>query len=368
MSTIKCINGHEESDSTALHLKCSTCGAALQYKDPCLQQLKTLPKVELTFEKVSMVFVGVPTPPGSALAEDKDVFTSSILLGENEMEKVESFTLRRADATSWLDFYSKYLSKLGRWMKFIGLDRSHYRFLIVDTRKSLSVLALAAIQQSWKNTIVLAITADQTSTLIEQNTSFVAIGTALKQGLPVIAVSTSYVEELIFYTERGGLVVRAQALIPILSLLVSGVDSVMDMMGNDSRLGIKEHCLSAILSASEKVYPSVENALSAQESSFSIEAKKADVVTACLLAFAPIDIRNRIEKAFAKYRRQDLKDAISADHEGYPRDGGATLFSSSLYDLLMIYGLKEGLTYESLKKGYDSIASKVPELSLEKVV
>ncbi len=201
MSTIKCINGHEQSETAALHLKCTVCGGLILYKEVCVRELPNLPKAELTFEKISLIFAGM-SKPSSLPFENKDVFVCSISLGDDEIENVEEFVLRRTDASSWLDFYSKYLDKLGGWMKFVGLDKSDYRLLIVDTRKPISVLALAAIQKSWRNTIVLGIIADQTSTLIEQNTSYVAIWTALKQGLPVIAVSTSYVDELIFYTEK----------------------------------------------------------------------------------------------------------------------------------------------------------------------
>ena len=333
------------------------------YKDACVEQIENLPKVDAVFEKISMVFVGLPMA-SSISTDNKDVYVSSVLAGDEENESVQAFTLSRTDASSWLDFYSKYLGKLDRWMKFVGLGKSHYRIIVVDTRKPISVLALAAIPSSWKNTIVIAVTGDQTSTLIEQNTSYAAVGTALKRGLPIVAISTSFVDELIFYTEKEGLVVRAQALVPILYRLISSIDAVMDTMGNDSRLGVKEHCFSAILSASEKVYPSVESALYAQESSFSIIAKKSDITTACLLAFAPADVLTRIDKIFAKYRRDELKDAIGADHQGYPSDGGS---SSGIYDLLMIYGIKDGLASQALKSGYDSVASKVPELSLARV-
>ena len=333
------------------------------YKEACLQ-LQNLPKPEPAFEKVSVIFAGLPK--SSLLeGENRDVYVASIAAGDNdEFEKIETFTMRRSEAVSWFDFYSKYLDKLQAWMKFVGLGRSHYRLLVVDTRKPLSVLVLAAISQFGKNTIVFAVTADQTSTLIEQNNSYAAISTALKKGFPVVAASASYLDDLIFYTENDGLVVRSQALMPVLHLLVSSIDTVTDMLGNDVRLGVREHCLSAILSASEKVYPSVDDVLYTQESSFSINAKKADIATAYLLAFAPLDVLNRIDKAFAKYRRQELKEVIGADHQGYPRDAGS---SSALYDLMMIYGIKEGSTYAPLKKGYDSVASKVPDLRIEKV-
>ncbi len=357
---IKCINGHDQPDS-ALHLKCSSCGGIVLFEDASAQ-LQKLPKVDPVFEKVSMVFVGLASLP--PLVQNKDIYVSSILVGDTESEKVEAITLGRTQAKSWFEFYSRYLGKLEHWMKFVGMDRSPYRLMVVDTRRAASVLALASIEPSWRNTIVLAITGDQTSTLIEQNTSYVAITTALKKGFPVIAVSTSYVEELVFYVEKEGLVIRSQALFPIIYRLVSAVDSVMDMLGNDVRLGIKEHCLAAILSASEKVYPTVESALVAQEASFSINADKTDVATASLLAFAPADVLNRINKAFANYRRQELKSAVGADHQGYPREDGST---AALYDLLMIYGIKQGLTYQSLKTGYDSIARMAPELSMERV-
>lgn len=331
------------------------------YGEACVQQLQSLPKVKPAFENVSVIFAGLKR--SSFAVEEKDVYVSSIQAGDDESENTESFIMRRSEATSWFEFYTKYLDRLCGWMKSVGLGRSPYRLLVVDTRRPISVLTVAAAEQFGKNTIILAITADQSSTLIEQNTSYVAICTALNHGFPLIAVSTSYVDDLIFYTESDGLLIHSQALTPITHLLATSIDSVTDMMGNDVRLGIKEHCLSAILSASGKVYPSVDDVLYAQESSLSTNSKKADVATAYLLAFAPVDILNRIDKAFAIYRRQELKDVIGTDHQGYVRDS-----SLALYDLMMVYGIKEGSTYAPLKSGYDAVANKVFELSIERVL
>jgi hypothetical protein len=355
---IKCINGHEQS---TLHLTCGKCGGLVLYKDACIRELGVLPKIKPPFENVSVVYAGLKATPFEV--EGRNVFVSSIQVGDDESEKVESFTIRRSEATSWFDFYSRYLDKLNKWMKFVGLGKSPYRLLVVDTRRPISVLVLEAVSQFLKNTIILAIVADQSSTLIEQNTSYVAICTALKHGLPVIAVTTSYLDDLIFYTESGGLVVRFDALTPLTHLLVGSIDGIMDMMGNDVRLAIKEHCLSAILSASDKIYPSSDNVLYAQESCLSIEAKKEDIVTAYLLAFASADEVGKIDKAFVSYRRQKLKDVIASDHQSYLRDS-----SSAVYDVLMIYGVKEGSIYGPLKKGYDAIAGKVPEMNLQRLV
>jgi hypothetical protein len=357
LSTIKCINGHEQP---SLHLTCGRCGGLVLYEEACIRELGALPKTNPPFEKVSLVYAGLRAAP--FVIEERNVFVSSIQVGDDESEKVESFTIRRSEATSWFDFYSKYLDKLNNWMKFTGLGRSPYRLSVVDSRRPISVLVLEAVSQFPRNTIVLAIVADQTSTLIEQNTSYVAICTALKHGLPVIAVTASYLDDLIFYTESGGLVVRSEALTPLTHLLVGSIDGIMDMMGNDVRLAIKEHCLSAILSASDKIYPSPDNALYAQESGLSIDAKKEDIATAYLLAFASVDDVGKIDKAFASYRRQKLKDVIASDHQSYLSDS-----SSAVYDIMMIYGVKEGSTYGPLKKGYDAIASKVPEMNLQRL-
>jgi hypothetical protein len=358
MNAIKCINGHEQPSP---HLTCAKCGGVVLYKDACVQELGVLPNIKQDFENVSVLFAGLKVSPFEV--EGGDVFVSSVQVGDGQSEKIESFMIRRSEATSWFDFYSKYLDKLSRWMKFAGLGRSPYRLLVVDTRKPVSVLVFEAVKQFTKNTIVLAIVADQTSTLIEQNTSYVAIYTALKNGIPVIAITTSYLDDLIFYTESGGLVVRFDAITPMTHLIVSSIDGVMDMIGNDVRLGIKEHCLSAILSASDKIYPSPDNVLYAQESGLSIDAKKEDIATAYLLAFAPADILGKIDKAFLTYRRQKLKDMIASDHQSYLRGT-----SSALYDLMMIYGIKEGSTYAALKKGYEAIASKVPEMNIQKLI
>lgn len=345
---LRCVNGHE----TPPRLKCEACGAAVYYKQPTTALLE-LPKVEPAFEKVSVMAVGWSVPPMEGVA------SSQIRVAENESQSVSSFALKRSEGASWIDFYRKYLGSLRVWMKAVAFDRSRYSVLVVDTTVPESVVAIAALPWS-KNTFVLAIVADKNSTLLEQSTSFVAVRMALDHKLPVVAITTSYADEAMSYTEEDGLAVRRQALAPIVSVLVSAIDEVVDDLGRDAKVGILEHCLSTVLAGSDRVYAGVDDALAAQEHNLSIDAAQGETSTVYLTAFAPSQSQARLEAGFAKYRRERLTGAVNAGVHIHPRQGRADLF-----DLLFIYGLKEDRIGKPLVEAYRSVLEKAPDLELE---
>lgn len=345
---LRCANGHE----TPPRLKCEACGALVLYKQATTALLE-LPRVEPRFERVSVLSVGWAVPPMEGVA------MSQITVAENESQSVAGFVLGRSEGGSWIDFYRNYLESVRRWMKSVALDRSRYSILVVDTTVPESVLAVAALPWS-KNSLVLAITADKNSTLVEQSTSFVAVRTAIEHKLPVIAVSGSYADEAMSYSEEDGLAVRRQALSPIVSLLVSAIDEVVDDLGRDAKVGILEHCVSTILAGSDRVYADFGEALLAQEHNLSIDVEPGETTTVYLTAFAPAQAHPGLEAEFAEYRKDRLKGAVNAGVHLHLRRGRPDLF-----DMLLLYGLKEDRIGKPLVDAYRRVLEKAPDLELE---
>jgi len=159
----RCPNGHQQR----LGLKCATCGGELSYKDS-LTELFTLPKVVPDYGKVAILTVGYPRLSPSA------DFVGELSAGQKDVKTATAFQVASIRGGSWLDLKKKYQQDLARWMTVVGIGKSTDRFLVVDTANPLSVLALSAIPKL-EHTAVIAVVADQDSTPVEQNTSYVAI-------------------------------------------------------------------------------------------------------------------------------------------------------------------------------------------------
>src|SRR5438445_11688185 len=88
-------------------------------------------------------------------------------------------------------------------MALVRMDKSTDKFLVIDTTKPISVVAISLIK-TLEHTAVIAVVADEESTPMEQNTSYVALNLALKKDLPVIAITEGYEGEMLYFTEESG--------------------------------------------------------------------------------------------------------------------------------------------------------------------
>src|SRR5271170_2374116 len=196
----KCPNGHEQR----LGLVCATCGAAISYRG-AVGELPDLPKVEPYYGKVEVITAGYPK---LALKAD---YVGEISTGASDLQSANSFQVASIRGGSWLDYNNEHVENLRRWMTLVGIGKSTDRFLVVDATDPLSVLTLTALRPL-KHTAVIAIVADQESTPVEQNTSYVALSLALKKSLPVIALSETFERDMLYFTEDKGFATKADAL------------------------------------------------------------------------------------------------------------------------------------------------------------
>jgi hypothetical protein len=344
----RCQNGHEQR----FGLKCLVCGARLSYKES-VDELTRLPKIEPYYGKVCVLAVGYPK-----LSVKAD-YVGEVSVGQADLETSTMFQVASIRGGSWLDFQKKYLHELRRWMTLVGIEKSTDRFLVVDTTKPLSILALSALPK-FDHTAVIAVTADQDSTPFEQNTSYVALSLALKKGLPVISLTETFEREMLYFTEDRGFATKADALSMMLEPLLGAADDLMDLLESDVKLGIKMHCLSAIMAGSKSVYGIATNAFMAQSYNLSMGAKPDEYQTVHSLVFSRRENEGEFEKSFGVFRNRKFKGALSAEIRFHET-------ASPLYDMVTIYGMKSDASLESIRGGYEAIVGSVPELSADGV-
>ena len=347
----KCINGHE----SALTLRCEVCGGAVLYKDACAELIE-IPTVEVSFEQVSMLYVGFPTLPSPS------VYIAQLLIGDMEAAGVESFVVERLEGGTWLDFQARYLKKFERWLKLVEFRKSRYRLIVVDTTNPLSVLALRSLPAE-DDIVVFAIIAETDSTPLEQHTSYVALTAAFQRGLPLILLTRSFRREVAFFVEHEGFVVGDRALGEIISFLLASMRDLMDFIQRDSRLGVKVHVFSALMAASVRVYRTVHDAFLVQRHQISLDPESEEIETAYLMAAAGKDLDSSIVQGFKQYCGRNLVNLVSTEHRFYEKDS-----KYGLYNIVMLYGLKSIPIYTKLRKAYEIVASRAQDLKVEELL
>ena len=344
----KCVNGHESLSS-----KCETCGETVLYKDSC-KELTVIPKFEVSFEQAAILSVGFP-PLSLPLA-----YAAQVLLGENNAEAIESFTVGKLEGGTWLDFYQKLSPSFGKWLKLVGFDRSRYRIILADTTNPLSVLLIQALHDE-RNTTIFAIAADKDSSPLEQHTSYVALTAALRKKMPMILITDKSRKEATSFVESKGLILSDEAFGSIISLLLTSTQDLMDFLQRDLRLGIQIHAFSAFMAASDRVYKSTDEIFRLLEYQTSLDFQIDDPQTAYLIASSEKRSKDLIVDGFSRYCRT-IPNLVSSEPRFYERHS-----RHALHDIVILYGLRASQTYNDLLKGYETIANRVPDLVVDRL-
>jgi len=342
----RCPNGHAQR----LGLKCLVCGEALSFRDS-MDELCDLPKVEPDYGKVEVVAVGYP------LLSLKADYVGEISAGLADLKTPTAFEVASIRGGSWLDYSRKHLEELRRWMTLVGIGKSTDRLLVMDTTDPLSVLALSALPKL-EHTVVIAVVADQDSTPVEQNTSYVALSLALRKGFPIIALTETFEGDMLYFTEDRGFAAGDDALSRLLESLLGAADDLMDLLERDMKLGVQVHSLSAIVAGSKSVYGIATNAFMAQSYGLSMGAKPEECQTVHSLVFSREESKGEFEKSFGVFRNRKFKGALNAEFRFHDT-------ASPLYDLVTIYGMRTDASLQDIAPGYQAIVGSMPELSVE---
>ena len=163
---------------------------------------------------------------------------------------------------------------------------------------------------------------------------------------------------MLYFTEDRGFATDADALSRLLESLLGAADDLMDLLERDLKLGIKIHCLSAIVAGSKTVYGIATNAFMAQSYGLSMGAKPDEYQTVHSLVFSRGESKGEFEKSFGVFRNRKFKGALNAEFRFHET-------ASPLYDLVTIYGMRTDTSLQDIAAGYQAIVGSMPELSVE---
>ena len=343
----RCAKGHE----AGLALRCPTCGADVSFRES-LPDLLRLPSPDLRLEDVAVLFVG---PTSFAMG---GVYSAEAVLGEGE-PTARQFVAERIEGGTWLDYTSRYSEKLKRWLRLVGFGKSKHRVLVLDTTSPLAALAVNSVPLP-DNTMVIASVPRAKSTPVAQNSSYATLQLARRRGMHVLLALDSFIAGLTAFTEGKGLATGDAAYERVITYILSFVSDLADVTQKDAKLGVGAHFFSILLSASDRVFRSVEGALEVQLKQTSLEGVPEKVITAHLFATAPAERQDDLRASFERISSRDHWSLLNAESVVRVRPS-----AHGLYDAFLLYGVKEPTVLDALRTGYQTVASTAPELSLE---
>jgi hypothetical protein len=343
----KCAKGHE----AGLELKCPSCGSDVSFRGS-IQDLLDLPPLEVKFEEVAVLFIGPPPFPLSG------VYSAEALVGHGR-EAPAKFVAERLEGGTWLDYNSRYSEQFKAWLRLVGFGKSRYRMVVLDTTSPLAVLAVNNIPLP-DTTIVMASIPGANSTPVSQNASYAALQLARRRGMHLILALQSFIGRMATFTEGKGLFTGQKAYEEVIAYLLSSVGDLADMIQKDARLGVGTHYFSAVLSASDRVFKSVEGALEVQLAQTSLEGSPEKVITMHMFASSPPDKEREVAESFSRMASRDKRGLLNAESKVREKATG-----HEVYDALLLYGVKEPTVLDQLRAGYQTVASTASDLSLE---
>lgn len=341
-----CPNGHTD----VWELNCPECKTDIQY-DQMIKELLILPGVEVSFEDLAILFVGCKS------INLRGAYVSEITVG-SDGTGTSRLTLDKIDGGTWRDYDIKYSETITNWLARACFKYSKYKILVVNTINPLSIPVINSPLID-EGVIVLAITADKTSTPLYKNTSYVALRKAYSKKLSVVLIEDNYFKTLSYFDENSGLVVGEPAFQNIIANIMRDVQGFTHFIEGDKRLGIMTHSMSSLLSASDQVYKDMDTIFEIQAYMKSVEDADSNYQSIHLLGQSPNELHSRIQEAFKNFSAEFdglLTSEIIINQKASHYD---------FYDLYLLYGFEEDPVLKKIESGYKSVAKKNPSMSLE---
>jgi hypothetical protein len=344
---LSCKNGHAMSGFS----KCETCGQPVDL-ERSLSALVELPAFQVSWESTTILTVGLPS------LNRGEACNLKIQDGEKAQESENTFTYEAISGETWHDVLVKNEIRFEKWISNTGFYHAKYKYVIVDTTDPVAVLVTLTLR-GVENLVIFAVSADETSNSLEQNTSYVALSFIKKKKLPVIAVSKSYLEKLPFFIEDVELTVNTDSFSELLSFFASSISELVDVVNRDLKFGVWSHALSAVLSASDLVYTKPDVAIALQQKHALAEIPFNDTQTACLFGRADKSQHEGLVNAFKKQFDDGNYRLVNKDIRLFEKRT-----NYKLYDLLLLLGIKD-LNFKNIERGYQLVASKNPDLGVK---
>jgi hypothetical protein len=316
-----------------------------------LSGLLSIASVNPDFGKVSLLFAGV-----KPVVVPSD-YSGSITTSDSRRVALEECAMEKIPGATWHDLYSSYVNDVANWLRRVAFSRSTYKILVLDATNPVSVLAVAALPQG-KRTLVLAVSADETSTPVEQNNSYVAVSSALRRGFQVMVFPQRSIQEALIVEDDGSVFSEMAAFSESIARVLAEPDDLMDLLEGDRRFGVGLHTAYLLTSGSKRMYGSFLNAFTAQSFLLPDEIKPEDVRTFYSIVWCEKDARAEFERGFTQFRNRSHKAVIKSECMFREKENPGS------FDILTIYGTGEPGVLQSSVRGYEEVAREAPSLGM----
>ncbi|BBD73135.1 hypothetical protein HS1genome_1524 [Sulfodiicoccus acidiphilus] len=330
----KCVEGHVTEG-----LKCQLCGAPLDFAS----SMEDVLKVKLSLPsppKSQAILVGVG---GNVRAEH----VSYLGIGEEKVS-YSSLTLPLVKGGLADDYERSYKETLRRYLDGLQFFSSPARLAVLDSTNLLS----PAVGSLLIDVPAIVVIPTPDSSTLELSTSYLTLNVLDRSQIPALLVRRDVIEDSTGYVHGVGVVNGMELLSSLASLVLSSYEEIWDFMQLNSKLGVRTYALTWVLGGSDLVFGSPLNAMRASTFVRSVQFLEEEVESLALAGRVDKNQVESVERSFRELVRDGFKGKLSTTKVML------TSTESSVYDLLLMYGVKGVVGLEVLEAAHNKLQSR----------
>ncbi|MEM1610162.1 MAG: hypothetical protein QXQ57_00770 [Sulfolobales archaeon] len=353
----KCEKGHP----MGFEARCNICGSRISYS-LSMEELVELPAIERPREDASILLVDLSVDFPLQQISPRGIYVLNITLGDSELISDGMIMLRRLRSRLWPEYFREYRDRLSLLLKIHGVGWSSNRLVIANLSSPLALLITLTSEIDPSNSLLISLVPGEEAPAPEAVNSYSAIKAANRKGIPTVIVTEGFVKELTGYSEELGYIEERDALAYISRYFLASAKEVFRAVSEDRDLGIRYYGLTSIIGAHPTVF---KNPLSAMRSllyRLSIDLVTRNIQSVHVIAAAPKEMLDHISSSYKEFIRGFgglLNHTLSlVEKEG----------RLGTYDLIALVGFMDKPEFEWLRKAYDTLKGRNPEIDIDKIL
>jgi len=349
----RCEKGHQ----MGFDPRCGVCGSKISYT-LSVEELLEIPSVERPREEA--IFLLVDYGAGFPLQQisPRGVYILNIALGDEDSLSEGLIMFRRLRSRLWPEYLREYGDRLNRLLKIHGVDWSSNRFVLMGSSSPLALLTSYSKAIDPLNTLLITLIPGENVSAPEAVNSYSTMWIIDRKGLSSLIVTEGFLDEISGYSEELGYIEGGDALIYIIRYIVSSSKEIYRSVSEDRELGIRYYGLAAVIGAHSTVFRDSSHAMKSLVYRVSIDIAMRSIQSIHIIAAAPRDMQGYIETSYREFIRGFgglLNHTLS-----FVEKGGRL----GTYDLVAIIGFRDRPEFEWLRKAYESVRSRNPEVDV----
>lgn len=353
----KCEKGHP----MGFEPRCGVCGSPISYR-LSLEELSEIREPAVPGDEVMAILVDIQVGLQIQYTAPRGVYALSISLGDTTSTSEGSAVFKRLRGRLWPEYYKEYWGALERVLKIHGAGWASSRVVMANSSSPLSVLVLASKPVDPSSSIAMVTIPSEDAAAPEAVNSYSSLKVVEGRGIPSILITEGFIRDLSGYSEEHGYIDSWGALAYISRYMIMSAESVLRAVSEDREVGVKAYGLASIIGGSHTTFKSPLHAMKSLLYRSSIDMRAGDIQSIHIIASSPKEIAMDIEASYRDYVR-GFSGLLN--HSIHIIEKPSRL---GVYDLVAMVGLREGVEFEWLKRHYDVLRGRNPELDIKRIV